>query len=63
MGNRVAGWLGLGPQRSFAACDLDVQGPHDLECLRCNRCVAAMDGGGVRCVTRDQEERGPRPFP
>jgi len=27
------------------------------DCDRCNRCVAAMDGGGVRCVTRDLEGR------
>jgi len=54
MGNRVAGWLGLGPQRSFAACDLDVQGPHDLECLRCNRCVAAGRTGPV-----PRQEEGP----
>lgn len=25
----------------------------DLECDHCNRCVAAMDAGGVRCVTRE----------
>jgi len=25
------------------------------DCDHCNRCVAAMDGGGVRCVTRDEE--------
>jgi len=35
----------------------------ESDCDRCNRCVAAMDGGGVRCVTRDQEERGAGPFP
>jgi 2,4-dienoyl-CoA reductase-like NADH-dependent reductase (Old Yellow Enzyme family) len=29
----------------------------ESDCDRCNRCVAAMDGGGVRCVTRDQEGR------
>jgi len=39
LGNRLAAWLGLGPARFFPACDLDVRGPHDLECLRCNRCV------------------------
>jgi len=27
------------------------------ECDACNRCVAAMDGGGVYCVTRRERER------
>ncbi|HOU53570.1 MAG TPA: 4Fe-4S binding protein [Myxococcota bacterium] len=54
LGNRLAGWLGLGPRRSFGACDLDVQGPHDLECLRCNRCVP-----GVRSRKAPPEEAEP----
>jgi len=37
--NRVAGLLGLGPARRYHLCDLGVQGPHDIECLQCNRCV------------------------
>ena len=28
------------------------------DCDHCNRCVAAMDLGGVRCVTRDEEQAG-----
>jgi len=28
------------------------------DCDHCNRCVAAMDGGGVRCVTFEEESRG-----
>ncbi len=37
--NRAASFLGLVPARRYAACDLDVRGPADLECLQCNRCA------------------------
>ena len=29
----------------------------DVRCDACNRCVAAMDDGGVRCVTAEEEKR------
>jgi 2,4-dienoyl-CoA reductase-like NADH-dependent reductase (Old Yellow Enzyme family) len=28
----------------------------ESDCDHCNRCVAAMDAGGVYCVTRKEEE-------
>lgn len=37
--NRIAAFLGFVPPRRYAACDLDVHGPADLECLQCNRCA------------------------
>ncbi len=48
--NRVASLLGLVPTRRYAACDLDVRGPADLECLQCNRC--AREPPATRPMTR-----------
>ncbi len=53
--NRAASFLRLVPARRYGACDLDVQGPADLECLQCNRCAREAPatrpmGRGVRPV-------------
>jgi predicted membrane-bound spermidine synthase len=37
--NRVAGFMGIGPARRYAACDLGVTGSGDIDCIQCNRCV------------------------
>lgn len=48
--NRAASFLGLVPARRYPACDLDVRGPADLECLQCNRC--AREAPAVRPMGR-----------
>ncbi|MFH0900405.1 MAG: 4Fe-4S binding protein, partial [Pseudomonadota bacterium] len=39
----ILGWLA--PRRSIERCDLGVRSEHDIDCLRCNRCIAGTDIG------------------
>jgi len=38
--NKLAVLQRLGPKRRFEHCDLGVHGKHDVDCIRCHRCVA-----------------------
>jgi spermidine synthase len=39
LGNRLALLQRWAPLRRFRRCDLGVRGVHDIDCIRCNRCV------------------------
>jgi polyferredoxin len=43
LGNKLALLQRLGPRRRFEHCDLGVKGDHDLDCIRCHRCLAGRD--------------------
>jgi spermidine synthase len=43
--NKVALAQRLGPARRFDHCDLGVRDLHDVDCIRCHRCVTGRDFG------------------
>jgi predicted membrane-bound spermidine synthase len=43
LGNKLALLQRLAPKRRFEHCDLGVKGEFDLDCIRCNRCLARTD--------------------
>lgn len=43
LGNKLALAGRLAPKRRFEHCDLGVRGEHDLDCIRCNRCLSGTD--------------------
>jgi hypothetical protein len=43
LGNKVALLGRLAPPRRFEHCDLGVHGEHDLDCIRCGRCLGGPD--------------------
>lgn len=45
LGNKLALAQGLGPKRRIAHCDLGVTDDFDVDCIRCNRCIDAVDIG------------------
>jgi predicted membrane-bound spermidine synthase len=45
LGNKLALLQRLGPMRRFEHCDLGVTDDFDVDCIRCHRCVDAVDVG------------------
>lgn len=45
LANKVALWPKPAPRRQIERCDLGVRAEHDVDCIRCNRCVAGTDIG------------------
>jgi spermidine synthase len=45
LGNKLALAQGLGPKRRIEHCDLGVADEFDVDCIRCHRCVDAVDVG------------------
>lgn len=43
LGNKLALAQRLAPRRRFEHCDLGVRAEHDIDCLRCNRCLSGLD--------------------
>lgn len=58
LGNKLALLQGLAPKRRFEHCDLGVKGEFDLDCIRCNRCLTAVDTHVRRAPGRAVEKPG-----
>ncbi len=43
LANKLALLARWGPRRRYEHCDLGVRGDHDLDCIRCHRCVTGRD--------------------
>jgi polyferredoxin len=55
LANKLAFWPGPAPRRHIERCDLGVRDEHDVDCIRCNRCITAADIG-VRPRRRERWE-------
>lgn len=60
--NRVRLLGALQRPRAYGACDLGVDGPADVDCLQCDRCIRVPSGASPRGAG-PPDPRGPRPAP